>query len=229
MSDWRNRIGGMHAFLAGHALYPLVLSSALAVAFYAGRVMLSHSATYLFLLWNLFLAWIPYLLSLWMASFYRRFPRLVLLLLLPGALWLVFFPNAPYLVTDLLHFEERWPVPLWYDIGLFATFAWTGVFLGVHSLRAVQLIVKGAAGRIVGWLMAFTTIGLGGLGIYIGRFLGWNSWDLFLDAPGVMTDTLHQFRHPISHPQPFAVALMFASFLLICYLTLTWPRDLNSA
>ena len=55
------------------------------------------------MVWNLFLAWLPYLWSLWAVSIQRRQPRRWWRLLLPATLRLLFFPNAPYLVTDLIH------------------------------------------------------------------------------------------------------------------------------
>jgi hypothetical protein len=113
----------MHSFLKDHLFYPLALSSALACAILAARILRVESATFIFLVWNLFLAWVPYMWSLWAASIERRHPRAWWRLLLPGALWLLFFPNAPYIVTDFVHLRERPPVPLWYDLGLLAAFA----------------------------------------------------------------------------------------------------------
>jgi len=83
-------------------------------------VLRAQQGSYIFLVWNLFLAWVPYGWSLWAATIQRRYPRDWWRLLLPGALWLLFFPNAPYIITDFVHLYQRPPVPLWYDIGLLA-------------------------------------------------------------------------------------------------------------
>jgi uncharacterized membrane protein len=117
---------------------PAALSSLLAVGLLAGRVYHSRTLIFVFLLWNLFLAWIPYLGSLWADRLHRRHPRRWWYLFLPGALWLAFFPNAPYIVTDFWHLQERPSVPMWYDIGMLSAFALTGLFLAIFSLHTMQ-------------------------------------------------------------------------------------------
>jgi uncharacterized membrane protein len=173
------------------------------------------------LVWNLFLAWIPYLTSLGTSCLYQ--PRLQRwwYLLFPSLVWLLFLPNAPYIITDFLHLQARPPVPLWYDIGLISIFAWTGLFLAVFSLRVMQRLVKTSAGSLAGWLFVVGVIGLSGLGVYIGRFLGWNSWDLLLRPQVVLVDIVARLAHPLEYPATFGVSFIIAMFLLICYLTIT--------
>lgn len=224
----------IHRFCLEQSFYPLALSTLMGFAFFAGRVYLSHSRTYAFFVWNLFLAWLPYLFSLivvlfygWprptnVANHYRRAAWLRWLAITPAVLWLVFFPNAPYMITDLLHLRERPPVPLWYDIGLIATFVWTGLFLGVVSLSAMQTVVKDLCGGLASWLFVFGVAILSGLGIYMGRFQNWNSWDLFTQPDDIALDMLRRLLHP--HLQMYGVSLMFAAFILICYLTFVSMR-----
>src|SRR5438093_4540410 len=138
----------MHRFLAGHSFYALMLTTLLGFAFFAGRVYLSHHLTFAFMVWNLFLAWIPFLASLLVMVLYQRGGVGRWLALAPAAVWLVFLPNAPYMVTDLLHLDERPPVPLWYDIGMMTTFVLTGLFLAFASLRTMQALVQKVAGTI---------------------------------------------------------------------------------
>ena len=103
----------IHQFFVNQLIYPIVLSSSLAVSIYIGRVLLSGNwLVYRNLVWNLFLAWIPYLFSVMAAVAYRLFPKSWWILLVPGALWLVFFPNAPYIVTDFLHLQKRPPIQI---------------------------------------------------------------------------------------------------------------------
>jgi uncharacterized membrane protein len=210
----------LHRLLKEQGLYPVVAASALCVGLFAFRAYLSRRWTYYFLLWNLFLAWIPYLASLWVVALHRRHPRRWWLLLLPGALSVAFFPNAPYIITDFFHLAERPPVPLWYDLGLLATFAWTGVVLGVYALRLLQNVVARLAGRVVGWLFALSVLGLSGVGIYLGRFLRWNSWDLLLRPKAVLYDVAVRVRHHLGHPQTVGVTLLFGALLTACYLAL---------
>jgi len=217
MFDFTLRI---HRFLAGQLFYPILMSSVLAAGIFVGRVFLSDtSIIYRNLVWNLFLAWIPYIFSMVAAGFHHLFPRQWWLLALPGSAWLAFFPNAPYLLTDFLHLTERPPVPMWYDIGLLATFSWTGLFLASASLRTMQELVKAHLGWLVSWLFAAMALGLGGLGIYLGRFSRWNSWDLLNQPKEILKDVAYRFVHPFSNLTFFGFTLMFSAFLLICYLT----------
>ncbi len=217
-----NRLRRLHRFLVAQSFYPLALSSLLAVAIFAGRVYLSHRGTFAFLIWNLFLAWIPYACALAVVVLYRGGAWRRVLMLAPAALWLLFLPNAPYMVTDLLHLAERPPVPLWYDTGLLVAFAWSAMALGVVSLSAMQSVVRRMGGRLVSWLFVFSAAGLSGLGIYLGRFQNWNSWDVFTHPRYVLSDTLSRLIHPLSNAQTYGVMLMFAALLLVFYLTFAW-------
>jgi uncharacterized membrane protein len=221
MSLYTTRWRQVYAFLARHSLVPLLFSSLLAVGLFGGRVYRSRTIIYFFLLWNLLLAWIPYLSSLWADHLHRRHPRRWWVLILPGVLWLAFFPNAPYIVTDFWHLQERAPVPMWYDIGMLSAFALSGLFLAVFSLRTMQRLVRAYTGPVASWLFVAAVLGLGGLGIYLGRFLRWNSWDLLLHPRGVLTDVAIRLVNPLSHPQTIGVSLVFAAILFVCYLALT--------
>ncbi len=212
----------VHRFLSRNLFYPLALSSLLACGIWYARGWRYPDAHTMFLPWlnwNLFLAWIPYWFSLAVAYLHMRAPSRWWYLVIPFALWLIFFPNAPYIVTDLLHLDERPPVPIWYDIGLFITYAWSGCFLGVVSLNIMQNVVKSYWGNLTSWLFVASTIVLSGLGIYLGRFLQLNSWDLFTKPHLIFTDIAVRVLHPVRYQQTYGVTLMFGAFLLVCYLT----------
>lgn len=202
--------------------YALSVASALACTLLAGRVVLAGSHRYLFLLWNLSLAWIPYLLSRAMVAIHRRWPWWGRPLLLPLALlWLLFFPNAIYLVTDFVHLRHPSDFPWWYDVGLLAAFAWSGCLLAVASLGMVHRLVRGAAGPGTGWLAVAALCGLTGVGVYLGRFLRWNSWDLLLAPRPLLHELLALLLDPRSARQAVGVSLLFAAFLFVCHLSLT--------
>jgi uncharacterized membrane protein len=207
----------LHRFLASHAFYALALSSALAVGILTARVLRAEQGSFIFLVWNLFLAWVPYGWSLWAATIQRRYPRDWWRLLIPGALWLLFFPNAPYIITDFVHLRERPPVPLWYDIGLLAAFAWSGCFLAVASLQTMQRLVRQLCGSLVSWLFVAASIGLSGLGVYLGRFERWNSWDLLFYPQDVLAAAVRPILYPLSHIRPLGASAMFATIMMICY------------
>ncbi len=213
----RQHLYRLHSFLAQHMFYALLLTSALACTILTARVMRVHHLGYVFLVWNLILAWIPYWLSLWASASQRRYPRAWWRLVVPGALWLLFFPNAPYIVTDLVHLYDRPPVPLWFDIGLLAAFMLSGCFLAVVSLHVMQTLVKRLAGGLISWLFVLGAVGLSGLGVYLGRVQRWNSWDIVLYPRAVLADAIRPLLYPASHLHPLALSGLFALILFICY------------
>lgn len=192
----------------------------MSLALLAVRALYTGTFVYRFLAWNLFLAWIPLFAAL-LASSLARYPRwswpLVGLLSL---VWLLFFPNAPYIVTDLMHLQPRQGVPLWYDLIMLLSFAWNGLIVGFASLRMMQTLVQQWMGDFSGWLFALGTLTLSGFGIYLGRFLRWNSWDLLTEPRGVAYDILSRVANPADHPGTVAVTVLYASFLVLAYVTL---------
>jgi uncharacterized membrane protein len=214
----RSSFQRLHRFLASHSFYPLVLASILAVAIYCARVFFTHRFEYNMLVWNLFLAWLPYGFSMVTARLHRLYARSWGLLLAPGLAWLVFFPNAPYLVTDLYHLDYRPPVPIWFDVGLVAIYTFTGFFLAAASLRTMQIVVKAYVGKWWSWVFAISAIGLGGLGIYLGRFVRVNSWDLVLRPLHIVRELAAPVFDPLDNLRFFGFTLMFTAILLVFYL-----------
>ncbi len=208
----------LHRFLAGQSFYPLGLATLLALAIYYVRVRFSHRFEYNLLVWNLFLAWFPYGFSMVTAMLHRKYTKQWWPLVAPGLAWLAFFPNAPYLVTDLYHLEYRPPVPMWFDIGLISIYAFTGFFLAAASLRTMQSLVKAYLGLKLSWLFAFLAIGLGGLGIYLGRFVRVNSWDLLIHPFQIARGLAVPVLDPLDNLRFFGFTLMFTAILLVFYL-----------
>jgi uncharacterized membrane protein len=137
-----------------------------------------------------------------------------------GALWLLFFPNAPYIVTDFVHLERGEAAPYWYDAVTFAAFAWMGILLGFASLFLMQTVVRQWRGPVAGWLFALVAIGLGSLGIYLGRFLRLNSWDA-LEHPSVIPRILHAVAlDPFAYQEAIAVTVLFTLALTFAYVLL---------
>ncbi len=204
-----------------HRQLSVIASLAFATAVCAGllalRMAYTRGLTYIGLLWNLFLAWLPFISSLAAYNLYKRWLSLTTLLVAGSALiWLLFFPNAPYLLTDLMHLQAS-DVPLWYDLILLVAFAWTGSFLGHVSLYLMQTVVLRMAGPLIGWIFALGTLGAGSFGIYLGRFQRWNSWDIFTRPREILSDIWQPLRHPFSHPETVAFSLLFYLFLIASY------------
>lgn len=208
----------IHSYLGNQSLYPLILASTLALAFLAIRVLYSGTTNYSNLFWNLILAWIPYFCSMIAYGVYLSFPKMWLMQIIPGLLWILFFPNAPYIVTDFYHLTGRPPIPLWFDIGLIAIFAFTGIFLAIASLRTMHFIVQKFLGRFAGWLFIAVALALSTLGVYLGRFGRWNSWDLLLHPKQVFKDIAYQVINPLENLSFVGFTLMFTAIMLVFYL-----------
>ncbi|MEZ4677591.1 MAG: DUF1361 domain-containing protein [Caldilineaceae bacterium] len=199
----------------------LLLSSGLSIAMLSARVWYSGYTTYSFLIWNLFLAWIPLCSALGFWALPRsRTPGVGLLSFALFLCWLAFFPNAPYIVTDFLHLTERNNVPLWYDLLLIFSFAWNGLVLGFTSLWIVQVVIAQRWGQWLSWFIVLCTLAVSGFGIYLGRFLRWNSWDLLTNPQLLAADIVHLVSNPLAHPRTVVMTLLFSSFLMLAYLTL---------
>jgi len=213
------------------AVYALLgAGSAVCLALVLGRTLFSHTSHFQFLVWNLFLAWIPLVLAALIYRIATRRRDLTRLIVVPGALvWLLFFPNAPYIVTDFVHlghFHDN--VPGWFDVMLISWYAWTGLLLGVASLRLMQEIVARAMGNRAGWLFVVLVTVAGSIGIYLGRFLRWNSWHVFR-APLALADTgWDRVSQPDAGELMLGFAVLFALLFLFVYGTaylLARPRD----
>jgi uncharacterized membrane protein len=197
----------------------LVAVSLFCVALVLVRFAVSGSTDYFGLVWNLFLAWIPFALAVAVYDRWRRHGAGVALIVL-GALWLLFFPNAPYIVTDFVHLQHRDDAPYWYDAVTVAAFAWTGVLLGFASLFLVQTVVRQWRGVLTGWIFAGIAIALGSLGIYLGRFLRLNSWSA-VEHPTLLPRILHTVaRNPFAFQEAIGVTVLFTVALGLAYFLL---------
>jgi len=171
---------------------------------------------------NLFLAWIPLVLA-WVIYklFHRRIKIIRVLLGFCAVLWLIFFPNSLYVLTDFQHIAIRDTVtPIWYDVIMLLWFSWSGLFLGMVSLYLMQNIVMRWSGKVFGWLFVVLATILGSLGVYIGRFISFNSWNVIinpLSMPGRLRE--HILYAPYKS-QITTFSFLFALFFLFVYVML---------
>jgi uncharacterized membrane protein len=191
--------------------------SALVVAMVAVRVSYSGNTYYEALVWNLMLAWIPFLLAIFVYDNRRRGGGGALLWA-TGVLWLVFFPNAPYIVTDFKWLRAWTGAPIWYDVVLVAAAAWCGLMLGFISLYLMQSVVQRALGSVRAWLFVLGVLAVSSFGIYLGRFQRWNSWDVFTRPRLLAHNVWPHVAHPHEHPKTIAVTALFTAFLAMTYL-----------
>ena len=182
------------------------------------RLYLGHDGLGYGLLWNLFLAALP---LLWSSAFQRAVARKRWI----GAatsfvLWILFLPNAPYLLTDLIHLNPKPNVPEWYILAMLLSCAATGTLIGYISLMDVHATIERRFGFTAGWLLASSSLMLCGFGIYLGRFLRWNSWDALTRPLDFARTVIGQFADAGPHPHPVPVTLIFGGGLVIGYVAL---------
>jgi uncharacterized membrane protein len=178
---------------------------------------------FLFLNWNLFLAFIPWALTILV----RIKPiiqkkRITIVTLLVS--WLLFFPNAPYILTDLFHLRLKSAMPIWFDLVLILSFAWTGILFGFLSLLDIENILgKSIKSRYI-TLISIGLMFLGSFGIYLGRFLRWNSWDIISEPFKLIYDIGDRIINPFSHPRTWGVTILMGILLTIIYLSFKLVR-----
>ena len=180
------------------------------------RICIAENLQFIFLIWNLFLASIPWLILKWLKDEYRAVKNNFFFYGLL-ALWLLFLPNAPYILTDLFHLSYGLGVPLWFDLILILSYAWTGLLFGVLSLLDLESIL---IHRMEQWKVSFlvsTALFLSGFGIYIGRFLRWNSWDIITQPTLLVHDIAHRVLQPLDHPRTWGVTVFLGTFLNLVY------------
>jgi uncharacterized membrane protein len=198
-------------------LFRLYKTEALISPFGLNRSLLNDGQwVFLFLVWNLFLAWIPFLIAYNLERLKGSFGKI---LIWPALIcWLLFLPNAPYLITDIIHLRPRPPLPLWYDTTMLFAFAWTGLMLGFFSLIYARNFWSKHIHKNTTGLFVFASLALCSLGIYIGRFQRWNSWDILLRPGELLQDIFEILFHPIDNIRQFGIAFVFFCLLSLGYL-----------
>ena len=194
------------------------------------RVLYTGSIKNVFLVWNLFLAWFPFLISLFIVSinngYQGGFKRFILML--SGIMWLLFLPNAPYMITDYIHLNVyNYYIPdsayyqfnsdyiIWYDLILISLFAWLAYFLGFLSIYILQKIIMVKYHIHLSWLFVFLVSLLTGFGIFLGRFFRLNSWDLLFSPIDLLSELLL-----ILDTKSIILSSFFALFIFLIYVIL---------
>lgn len=183
----------------------------------AVRIFYTGSLLYLFLVWNIFLAWVPFVIS----SLFKKLnstgkwkQALVF------CCWLAFFPNALYIVTDLIHIDLETVVPKWFDALLLFSSAVLGLILAFISLYRVELFFNKMINRKLQAPLIIFILFLGSFGVYLGRFLRWNSWDIVSNPLQLMFSIGHRIISPLDHLQTWGITMLFTVFFYLLYLTL---------
>ncbi|WP_315818280.1 DUF1361 domain-containing protein [Paraflavitalea speifideaquila] len=197
----------------------MTLSMLFSIGMVMARMVYSGERDYLFLVWNLFLAYIPYFISSWLtrkpswAAYARKF---VLVL----GVWIPFIPNSFYILTDLFHLGFHAGAPLWFDLALIISFAWNGLLLGILSVRQMEKFVELYLPGKTTWLFLYPVMVLNALGVYIGRYLRFNSWDVITNPFALVSDIGRMIWHPLEYREVWAMVTCFSVLMILVYTTL---------
>lgn len=140
-------------------------------------------------------------------------------------LWLLFFPNAPYIMTDLFHLKPKVGAPFWYDLMLLLSYSFNGFFLGFLSLMSIEKQVTILYGKTFSKIIAFISLIACSIGVYVGRYLRWNSWDVFTKPFSLFQELQDQDFYPIQDSEILRFTLIFSLFLTMNYLILKKFRE----
>jgi uncharacterized membrane protein len=205
----------------GQFIFALVTSTLVSVGLFGYGAWRNHSLDYDYLVWNLFLAWLPLVFAVRLASLLRRKLWSSWEALGVSLLWLVFLPNSFYMISDFIHLQEVQRIDVLYDALMFTSFIYTGVVLGFSSLYLVhlqlrqRLSAKASAGWIAGTLLICSAA------VYVGRDLRWNSWDVLINPGGLLFDISDRLQHPAAYPQMLVTIITFFILLASMY-SLLW-------
>ncbi len=192
--------------------------SLLCFSFSIFRFIYTDTKVFLFLNWNLFLAFIPWAvtsITILKPSIQRYKVTIIILL----AVWLLFFPNAPYILTDLFHLRLKSSMPKWFDLILILSFAWTGLVFGFLSLWDIEKILTKSLSQIWISIISVSLLFVGSFGIYLGRYLRWNSWDIIGEPFNLLYDITDRLINPFDHPRTWGVTIFMGIFLNMIYWT----------
>lgn len=179
------------------------------------RFIYTGSHGFVFLIWNVFLAWIPFYAS----SFFKQLQNApVGKQALLFFTWLLFFPNALYIITDLVHLDMDTRVPKWFDAVLLFTAAVTGLMMGLVSLLRAEKFLSGKFKKSTVNVSMVVILFLGSFGVYLGRFLRWNSWDIVSNPLNLLVSIGQRFIFPFDHLRTWGITLQLTILFWLLYM-----------
>lgn len=171
-----------------------------------GRLGLAENLSYLWLNWNLFLAIVP-LFFAWVFIVAKQ----KWLQIISFILWLGFLPNSPYIVTDFIHMADVGPQSiLWYDGMMIFLYTLAGMIIWVGSTIIIQRYKKWGE-----WFIPVIGL-LSGFGVYLGRYIRFNTWDIITDLLSIMVTIGDIVTDPNNH-QPVILMTLVITFIFIIF------------
>ncbi|GAA4408404.1 hypothetical protein GCM10023187_30200 [Nibrella viscosa] len=199
---------------SGEGLTALALLTVTGLGMVTARGLITGNWWFFTMLtWNLALAWFPLGIMLVLRDLTKA--QVANRWLVGSALagWLVFLPNAPYIITDLFHIRSVGESLLWFDTLTLFLFALTGLLAGLYATLLVHRLLNDMTQPALAWLVVLTAQGLAGFGIYLGRYGRWNSWDV-LTHPGSL---LKAIGYAMRDPMVLTLTLTYGVTLACLY------------
>jgi uncharacterized membrane protein len=200
----------------------LTLSVLFSIGMAVIRVMHTGKSNFLFMIWNLFLAYIPYALTKWLStreSLSRKIPVFIPLFLT----WLFFIPNTFYIITDLFHLGDHYNdrlMPQWFDLAMILSFVWNGFLLGVLSVRQMEKILQPLLPAHNELFFLYPIMWLNALGVFTGRYLRYNSWDVLTNPFQLLIDIGDMLIHPLRYRGDWYMIFCYSILMTLMYLML---------
>lgn len=201
----------------------IVLIIALAIILNVLRVVLFGKFSFIYLLWNIFLAFVPFLISSLLLYLKQDGKLKNWLFIIVGIIWVLFLPNAPYIVTDLIHIGVVRSVPVLYDSVLLFTSAWAGLLLGMHSIFHIEKILLSLYSKKITSVIILIILALTSFGMYLGRFFRFNSWDIFVNPLSSSDKFIKNLSSSSYHIDALIYVVLF--FLFICVSYYSWKSS----
>ena len=200
----------------------LSIATISSVALLGLRLKVTQSFFLLFLVWNLFLAAVPYIISSYLLS---KNDINTFTLAAGSTMWLLFLPNAPYILTDLIHLSNQSSVSVVIDGIIISAFALSGLLFYLYSVRQMMKIFEKKLSRKLVLVIKFTIPFLSGYGIYLGRFERWNSWNIAQNPLELLNNIFNSFTDPTKIGLVLMTTIVIGSILLLASHLFTRLKD----
>ncbi len=212
------KLSSFHQLLTALLVFILLLISF--------RILYSGTLRYITMAWNIFLAWLPYALSCYFIE-YRQKEKWKQLFLFSS--WLLFFPNALYIVTDLVHLQDDTNMPWWYDTMLVFCSSFLGIVLAFVSLNKTEHYLATVFRKRIVTILTAAILFISSFGVYLGRFHRWNSWDVINNPVALGLDIFYKIVNPLDNYKAWAITVLFtAVYSLLYFFIRILPESLQS-
>ncbi|GLB53600.1 membrane protein [Neptunitalea chrysea] len=196
-----------------HKMYIIIaIIGIIAIGLFIMKLFYLETYFLMFLAWNLFLAYVPLAISSFIT--YKKSSKYKLWGL--SLLWLLFLPNAPYIFTDFIHLKSNLS-HFWFDFVMILMFAISGLLAGLYSIYQLHLHFKTKIKQSIQWTIIVIISFLCGLGIYLGRVIRFNSWDILHRPFSILLSVFKIFIHPINNQSAWYITFGFGVFIFISY------------